>query len=281
VGRIRAAGVLRDFPGAGRSWVAPDGPFNEHLARDVGVLNLALAVVTIAAAVEDGRPKMEEFTERMGRAAAAVLPLGLLGPVQPDFPSVAQLAAECHLGARDLESGLVRLTLAHHRGMASCPGGPRCSVLAPADPPGKGCRHSATAKYAVPPQTVPEPAPEPVLAAAPLQGGAMLHQGVRGRREHALVTVFPPDQIRRCATVPVDLDDHSLAVRITHMASPDDQFIADLRTHRHPPSHSFHKINIAAGIRPGGRAESPHVQVNRLLAGPLLGEQANVGAIPT
>ena len=49
-------GFYDDFPGAGRSWVAPDGPFNEHLVRDVGVLNLALAVVTIAAAVWLTRP---------------------------------------------------------------------------------------------------------------------------------------------------------------------------------------------------------------------------------
>ena len=44
-------GFYDDFPGAGRVWVAPDGPFNEHLVRDVGVLNLSLAVVTIAAAI--------------------------------------------------------------------------------------------------------------------------------------------------------------------------------------------------------------------------------------
>jgi len=49
-------GFYDDFPGAGRSWVAPDGPFNEHLVRDVGVLNLALAVVTIAAAAWLTRP---------------------------------------------------------------------------------------------------------------------------------------------------------------------------------------------------------------------------------
>jgi hypothetical protein len=49
-------GFYDDFPGAGLSWVAPDGPFNEHLIRDVGVLNLALAVVTIAAAVRLTRP---------------------------------------------------------------------------------------------------------------------------------------------------------------------------------------------------------------------------------
>ena len=32
------------FPGLGRTWVSPDGPFNEHLVRDVGAFYLALAV---------------------------------------------------------------------------------------------------------------------------------------------------------------------------------------------------------------------------------------------
>ncbi len=40
-----------DFPGLGRMWVAPDGPYNEHLVRDVGELNLALVVVTVAALI--------------------------------------------------------------------------------------------------------------------------------------------------------------------------------------------------------------------------------------
>lgn len=40
-----------DFPGGGRQWVAVDGPFNEHLVRDVGSLNLALAFVVAIAAV--------------------------------------------------------------------------------------------------------------------------------------------------------------------------------------------------------------------------------------
>lgn len=39
------------FPGAGRSWIAPDGPYNQHLVRDVGALNLALLVVTLAALI--------------------------------------------------------------------------------------------------------------------------------------------------------------------------------------------------------------------------------------
>jgi hypothetical protein len=40
-----------DFPGLGRVWVAVDGPYNEHLVRDVGTLNLALAALLLAAAV--------------------------------------------------------------------------------------------------------------------------------------------------------------------------------------------------------------------------------------
>lgn len=44
-----------DFPGLGRSWVAVDGPYNEHLVRDVGALNLALAALLVAAAVRLSR----------------------------------------------------------------------------------------------------------------------------------------------------------------------------------------------------------------------------------
>jgi hypothetical protein len=40
-----------DFPGAGDAWVAVDGPYNEHLVRDVGALSLALFVVLAAAAI--------------------------------------------------------------------------------------------------------------------------------------------------------------------------------------------------------------------------------------
>lgn len=39
------------FPGGGREWVAADGPFNAHLVRDVGSLNLGLTVMLAAAAV--------------------------------------------------------------------------------------------------------------------------------------------------------------------------------------------------------------------------------------
>lgn len=35
-----------DFPGPGLHWVAALGPYNEHLVRDVGALNLALMVLS-------------------------------------------------------------------------------------------------------------------------------------------------------------------------------------------------------------------------------------------
>ena len=38
------------FPGLGQAWVAPLGPFNEHLVRDVGGLYLALLVFSCWAA---------------------------------------------------------------------------------------------------------------------------------------------------------------------------------------------------------------------------------------
>jgi nucleoside-diphosphate-sugar epimerase len=47
-------GFYDSFPG-GRGWVAADGPFNEHLLRDFGGLNLALGFLLAVAAVVAGR----------------------------------------------------------------------------------------------------------------------------------------------------------------------------------------------------------------------------------
>jgi nucleoside-diphosphate-sugar epimerase len=47
-------GFYDDFP-SGRGWVAADGPYNEHLVRDFGGLNLGLAVVALLAVVVGGR----------------------------------------------------------------------------------------------------------------------------------------------------------------------------------------------------------------------------------
>lgn len=44
-------GFYDDFPGFGAHWISTDGPFNEHLLRDFGALNLALAVLALLAAL--------------------------------------------------------------------------------------------------------------------------------------------------------------------------------------------------------------------------------------
>lgn len=59
-----------DYPGLGRVWIAVDGPYNEHLVRDVGALNLALATVIVVAAVSLSKPLIVA-------AAAATLVWGL------------------------------------------------------------------------------------------------------------------------------------------------------------------------------------------------------------
>jgi hypothetical protein len=47
---VSPRGFYDEFPGLGRVWVAVDGPYNEHLVRDVGAWALALMVLCIAAA---------------------------------------------------------------------------------------------------------------------------------------------------------------------------------------------------------------------------------------
>ena len=63
-------GFYDSFPGGGRAWVAADGPYNEHLVRDFGGLQLALAIITGTALVR--------FTSTLVRVAgAATLAFGI------------------------------------------------------------------------------------------------------------------------------------------------------------------------------------------------------------
>jgi hypothetical protein len=56
------------FPGAGHTWVALLPPYNEHLVRDVGALNLGLAVVLAGAAL-----RADRATVRLAAIAALVV----------------------------------------------------------------------------------------------------------------------------------------------------------------------------------------------------------------
>ena len=46
---VSPASFYADFPGMGHHWVSPDGPYNEHLLRDVGLGNLAVGTVALVA----------------------------------------------------------------------------------------------------------------------------------------------------------------------------------------------------------------------------------------
>jgi hypothetical protein len=76
-----------------------------------------------------------------------------------------------------------------------------------------------------------------VLAVGSPRDRKVLHEGVGGRGEQALVTVLPPDPVWRRATLTVDFYDHSLAVYVADMASPDYEFIAHYRMHGVIPLH--------------------------------------------
>lgn len=58
------------FPGFGRVWVAVDGPYNEHLVRDVGALSLGLTILLVAAAWALSRPLV--ITAAIAMTAAAI-----------------------------------------------------------------------------------------------------------------------------------------------------------------------------------------------------------------
>ena len=44
-----------EFPGGGHRWVSAFGPFNEHLLRDFGAMNLALGLLALVAVIRDER----------------------------------------------------------------------------------------------------------------------------------------------------------------------------------------------------------------------------------
>jgi hypothetical protein len=51
---LAPASFYAEFPGLGHQWVSPDGPYNEHLLRDVGQGNLALGLVALVALLSGG-----------------------------------------------------------------------------------------------------------------------------------------------------------------------------------------------------------------------------------
>lgn len=87
------ASFYADFP-LDRAWVALDGPYNEHLLRDVGALNLALAVVLGWAFAEPslGRVRIAAWATLVYAVPHVIYHVTHLEPFPP-ADAVAQSAA--------------------------------------------------------------------------------------------------------------------------------------------------------------------------------------------
>jgi nucleoside-diphosphate-sugar epimerase len=88
------------FPGFGRHWVSVDGPFNEHLLRDLGGANIALGVIALYAIA---RP-----SAGLVRAIAAAV---LVAQVPHFVYHVAHLGALASPLDRTLQTAALALTL--------------------------------------------------------------------------------------------------------------------------------------------------------------------------
>ena len=95
---------FEDFPGGGRSWVAGDGPYNEHLMRDYGALNLALGVLGICTLVWSTRQLLVSFglvqiTYAIPHVAYHLAHLDRLGSDGDQVAAVGGLVAAALIGA--------------------------------------------------------------------------------------------------------------------------------------------------------------------------------------
>jgi nucleoside-diphosphate-sugar epimerase len=90
-----------DFPGFGMRWVAVDGPYNEHLLRDLGGANLALGVVILFAIAQP--------TAGLVRAVAAAM---LVGQVPHFIYHAAHLDVLPTTFDRVMQTASLALTLA-------------------------------------------------------------------------------------------------------------------------------------------------------------------------
>ena len=101
-----------------------------HVALDAlpgwGAVTIRLFLRELRGVWPGAEPPLDE------RAATAARHLGLL-PSGAVLSDLADLANAAGLDLRDLESGLVRVALGHHRVMSSCPGGQACGALADAE----------------------------------------------------------------------------------------------------------------------------------------------------
>jgi hypothetical protein len=83
-----------DFPLPGREWVSTLGPYDEHLVRDYGALNLALGILLVATAIFLGRRLIRvALVAWLGYALPHFIYHTTLTDHFPPFDNLAQLVS--------------------------------------------------------------------------------------------------------------------------------------------------------------------------------------------
>ena len=102
------------FPAFGRAWVSVDGPYNEHLVRDVGGLQLGMTVLLLAALVHPTRSllRVAALASAAWQAPHAVYHLIHVG----DLPMLADRVAQSVLLVFTLVVAVALLIVSLRRG---------------------------------------------------------------------------------------------------------------------------------------------------------------------
>jgi hypothetical protein len=106
-GLLAPHGFYTGFPGAGHHWVAPLGPYDEHLVRDYAALELGFAVLLASAAIW--------FERRLVLVAGAAFLAGTLPHFAYHLTTTDHLSTAdnvASLGAFVLELALAGLAMA-------------------------------------------------------------------------------------------------------------------------------------------------------------------------
>ena len=108
------ASFWEGFPAFGHAWVSVDGPYNEHLVRDVGGLQLGMAVVLFAALLWPTRvlARVSALASIVWQAPHAVYHLAHAG----DLPTLADRVAQSILLVLTLTVAVALLAASLRRG---------------------------------------------------------------------------------------------------------------------------------------------------------------------
>ncbi len=88
----------------------------------------------------------------------------------------------------------------------------------------------------------------------------MFDESIARRKEHALVPVLPPNQVRRRPRIPMDLKDQCLPIHISDVMPPNQKQVSNVSSHEQSPQHNTHTSRETG---PGTKVQRTHPNVAR------------------